>query len=190
MAKLDPVPQAVLKAAYQRVGHELLEQAERAVVAAAWARRTWPRRRYPQQCYQKTLTYVRAHADIAGMRLVHGVISHSRPLPPLDHAWVELPGDIVFDAVVQAFFTRDSYCRVMSAVALDSYTPCESEQLLSKHGHPGPWTMRWVPTPPQLQAYYAAIQHVALEHGSIRSHGVPHALARAGVRAGHERSRQ
>jgi hypothetical protein len=157
MAKLDPAPQAELKAAYLRVGRELLEQAEQVEVAAAWVRRTWPRRRYPQQCYQKTLKYVCEHADIAGMRLVHGVISHSRPVSPLDHAWVELPGGIVFDGVVQAFFTHDSYRRVMSAVPLDSYTLSESQQLLSQHGHPGPWNLRWVPTPKQVQAYYAAI---------------------------------
>jgi hypothetical protein len=157
MARLDPAPQAELKAAYLRVGRELLEQAEQVEVAPGWVRRTWPRRRYPQQCYQKTLKYVREHAHIAGMRLVHGVICHARPVSPLDHAWVELPGGIVFDGVVQAFFTRDSYRRVMSAVPLDSYSVSESELLLSQHGHPGPWNLRWVPTPAQLQAYYAAI---------------------------------
>jgi hypothetical protein len=157
MSKLNPARQAGLKAAYVRVGHELLEQAEQVAVAPTWTRRTWPRRRYPQQCYPKTLKYVREHADIAGMRLVHGVISHAGHQTPLDHAWVELPGGIVFDGVVQAFFTCDSYSRVMSAVELDSYTPSETEQLLTRHGHPGPWNMRWVPTPTQVRAYYAAI---------------------------------
>jgi hypothetical protein len=157
MAKLDPVRRAGLTAAYLRVGQPLLEQADQVAVAATWSRGTWPRRRYPQQCYPKTLKYVREHGDIAGMRLVHGVISHPGQPAPMDHAWVELPGGIVFDGVVQTFFTRDSYSRVMSAVQLDSYTSSETEQLLARYGHPGPWNLRWVPTASHVQAYYAAI---------------------------------
>src|ERR1700694_1787813 len=82
-----------------------------------WAGGPGPRRRYPQQCYARTVKYVFDHPEIDGLRLVHGVVSHAPLSVPLDHAWVELPGEVVFDGVVQAFFTRESYYTVMAAVS-------------------------------------------------------------------------
>ena len=92
------------------------------------------------------------------MRLTHGVVSHSPHLVPFDHAWVELPGDVVFDGVVQTFFTHESYYSVMAAVALDSYSVSETTRLIARHRHPGPWNAKWVPTPVQLKAYVAAVR--------------------------------
>jgi hypothetical protein len=156
LAKLDASRRDALKEGFQRVGRELLSSAEQVRVEAAWARRTWPRRRYPQQCYAKTVKYTVEHPEIIGMRLIHGVVSHAPHLVPFDHAWVELPGDIVFDGVVQTFFTRVSYYSVMAAVALDAYSGRETACLVAEHGHPGPWNAKWVPTPIQLEAYVAA----------------------------------
>src|SRR5438128_12206485 len=138
LGRLEPGRQAALSAAFLRVGQELLEKGEQVQVAPGWSRRTWPRRHYPQQCYPRTVKYIHQHADIPHMRLVHGVVSHSGGGVPLDHAWVELPGGMVFDAVVQVFFTRHSYHRVMSALRLDSYSVAQTERLLATHGHAGP----------------------------------------------------
>jgi hypothetical protein len=158
LAKLDAARREALTDGFRRVGWELLSSAKQVEVEAGWARRTWPRRRYPQQCYAKTLKYVVDHPDITGMRLTHGVVSHTPHLAPFDHAWVELPGDVVFDGVVQTFFTHASYYRVMAAVALDSYSVSETTCLISMHRHPGPWNAKWVPTPVQLTTYVAAVR--------------------------------
>jgi hypothetical protein len=158
LARLEPGRRAALGAAFGRVGRELLRRATRADVPPGWARRTWPRRRYPQQCYGKTVAYLLGHPEIVGLRLVHGVVSHGPRGVPLDHAWVELPGGIVFDGVVQAFFTHASYARVMAAVELDRYSPADAERLLAAHGHPGPWNAAWVPTSAQLRAYHLALR--------------------------------
>jgi len=157
LAKLSPGRRAALSAGFQRVGRQLLATAVRADVEAGWADRTWPRRRYPQQCYPRTVKYVVDHPDIEGLRLVHGVVSHAPRFVPLDHAWVELPGDVVFDGVVQAFFTRESYYAVMAALPMDTYTGPETRRLVAAHGHPGPWNASWVPTPAQLAAYAARV---------------------------------
>jgi hypothetical protein len=153
LARLSPDRREALRDGLLRVGRRLLELAERAQVDPEWRRRTWPRRRYPQQCYQRTAKFVVDHLGINGLQLVHGVVSHPPHFVPFDHAWVELPGDVVFDGVVQAFFNRSSYYTVMSAVALDAYSGPETQQLLDAHGHPGPWNVKWVPTPEQLLAY-------------------------------------
>ena len=118
--QLSPGRREALSDGFQRVGRQLLESAVRADVDVGWADHTWPRRRYPQQCYARTVKYVLDHPEIDGLRLVHGVVSHAPHFVPLDHAWVELPGEVVFDGVVQAFFTRESYYAVMAAVPMDT----------------------------------------------------------------------
>lgn len=155
LSRLDADRRAALEAGFRRVGRELVTSADRVSVAAHWARGTWPQRRYPQQCYAKTVKYILEHVDISGMRLVHGVVSHAPHFTALDHAWVDLPGETVFDAVVQEFFTRASYRAVMAAVALDSYSAAETQRLLLERGHPGPWNAKWVPTARQLAEYAA-----------------------------------
>ena len=108
LARLDASRREALTDGFRRVGWELLSSAEQVTVEVGWARRTWPRRRYPQQRYPKTVKYVFDHPQIIGMRLIHGVVSHPAHRLPFDHAWMELPGDVVFDGVVQTFFTHVS----------------------------------------------------------------------------------
>jgi hypothetical protein len=158
LAKLDPSRRAALSDGFRRVGWELLSSAQQLTVEARWSRRTWPQRRYPQQCYAKTVKYIVDHLEIMGMRLVHGVVSHEPHLVAFEHAWVELPGDVVFDGVVQTFFTQVSYYGVMAALPLDAYSGLEAARLVAEHGHPGPWNAKWVPTPLQLQAYVTAVR--------------------------------
>jgi hypothetical protein len=153
LAKLDPSRREALLQGFLRVGCELLASAEQVAVDPSWSRCTWPRRRYPQQCYPKTINYVLDHEGIQGMRLMHGVVSHPPLFVPLDHAWVELPGNVVFDGVVQRFFSRASYYAVMSALPLDVYSASAARRMIAAHGHPGPWNASWVPTSGQLEAY-------------------------------------
>lgn len=167
LARLTPDRRDALAKGFQRVGRELLASADRVDVDPGWARHTRPRRRYPQQCYPRTAAYVLDHADIDSVRLVHGVASHAPHFVPFDHAWVLLPGDVVFDGVVQAFFTRASYDAVMGAVALDIYSAAATLELSTLHGHPGPWNVIWVPTAGQLRAYAATV------NSSWRAQAVP-----------------
>ena len=57
----------------------------------------------------------------------------------MPHAWVELPGEVVFDGVVQAFFTRASYYEVMGALPEKMYSGRETRQLTDFSGYSGPW---------------------------------------------------
>ena len=158
LAKLDPLRREALRDGFTRVGSQLLFCAEQVSVEPGWARGTRPHRRYPQQCYAKTVKYVLDHPEISAAQLVHGVVSHAPHFVPLDHAWVELPGDIVFDGVVQSFFSRSSYYAVMAAVALDAYSAAATRKRIVADGHPGPWNAKWLPTAKQLGAYAAAVR--------------------------------
>src|SRR4030088_2201506 len=126
---MGTVRRAALMAGFQRVGRELLHSARQVEVDAGWKRRTWPHRRYPQQCYARTTKYMLQHLEIEGARLVHGMVAHAPYFVPMAHAWVELPGEVVFDGVVQAFFNRASYYTVMAALPMDRYTGLETHQL-------------------------------------------------------------
>jgi hypothetical protein len=139
LAKMGTVRRAALMAGFQRVGRELLHSARQVEVDAGWKRRTWPHRRYPQQCYARTTKYMLQHLEIEGARLVHGMVAHAPYFVPMAHAWVELPGEVVFDGVVQAFFNRASYYTVMGAQALDSYSGSETRRCTDLYGYPGPW---------------------------------------------------
>jgi len=141
LAKLSPARRAALLAGFQRVGSELLHSARQVEVDMRWKRRTWPRRRYPQQCYARTTRYMLQHLDIEGARLVHGRIAHAPYFVPMAHAWVELPGEIVFDGVVQAFFTRASYYAVMRARPRNTYSGRETQRLADSSGYSGPWEL-------------------------------------------------
>jgi len=79
------------------------------------------------------------HQEIDGARLVHGVIAHAPFFVPIAHAWVELLGDVVFDGVVQAFFTRASYYAIMGVQPQKSYSGAETRQLMDSSGYSGPW---------------------------------------------------
>jgi hypothetical protein len=71
------------------------------------------------------------------MRLVHGVCRDSHSL--WAHAWVELPGDLVFDGVRQAFYDRDGYCQVLHAVAEATYDAPTMLERMHASGRYGPW---------------------------------------------------
>ena len=158
LARLSPDRRDALTEGFLRVGRELLASAEQVSVDPAWSRRTWPRRRYPQQCYPRTTKYVLDHADIAGMRLVHGVASHAPHFVPLDHAWVAAARQRRLRrrraGVLHPLELLRGHGRGGPGYLLGRGRPATWSRL---HGHPGPWNASWVPTAAQLQAYAAIV---------------------------------
>lgn len=103
-------------------------------VTLAWSRDTYPRFVYPGECYERAFAYVLDH-DIAGMLLVHGRNTRLND----EHAWVELPGGIVFDGVAQRFFAKDVYEAVMQVKPVAVYAPDDATHLLLTTTSYGPW---------------------------------------------------
>jgi hypothetical protein len=131
----------------------LLEHGEEADVPAIWRKYTWPQFVYSGQCEPQAFKYLERHVSgarirrepvpIEGVVLVHGTMRSPRHRGWLRHAWVELPGDVVFDGVVQRFFTRESFYRVMGAHALIRYSWSEARRLSRTPRRPyGPWHRR------------------------------------------------
>lgn len=99
-----------------------------------WRVGTKPDFHYDRRCYIMAARYMLRHPEIEGARLVHGAW---RVGEQGNHAWVDLPGGVVFDANRQRFYDGASYYVVATAHA--RYTLHEAFRLMNATGHIGPW---------------------------------------------------
>lgn len=99
---------------------------------------TYPGRVFGKRCYSRAFYYFDAHRA-AGAVLCHGWVTTVDY--PFAHAWVELPDGLVFDGVVQTFYTLAGYHEAMRVRPnrVWRYTAAEVEELTSRTGHSGPW---------------------------------------------------
>ena len=113
-------------------------------VGPALAGGTRPGTRYWGDCYRRAAEYVLAHAlgdgpgpPLAGPTLVHGTCRAGRLL--WGHAWVALPGGLVFDGVRQRFYEPAGYHRVLQTTAEATYRPEVVVAWLRATQRYGPW---------------------------------------------------
>jgi hypothetical protein len=109
---------------YQFVERCVEEQLQRLApaeisVCRRYALYTTPLRRFPTQCFNKACYYMMTHR-IKGIEYVFGS-SLGGGLGG-NHAWVELPGGVVFDGVLQRFYRKDDYYRIECARPWYRYT--------------------------------------------------------------------
>lgn len=91
--------------------------------------------RQPGACFAAAAEYLLTNGQ-PGLRLVHGLLT--KPIA-FDHAWVLVPGDVVFDPVDQDFYPRTTYYDRLGAIAEASYGSLEARAAITVHCHPGPW---------------------------------------------------
>jgi hypothetical protein len=125
----------------------LLEWGEEVIVSQRWRAGVEPENPRHGECTATAFSYLAEHPRIRGLRMVHGSIFSLGEGRRIAHAWVELGGSIVFDGVLQRFYTRDSYRRIAQAAAGVAYTRAEvlrgfehwkARQEIRTHPH-GPW---------------------------------------------------
>jgi hypothetical protein len=103
----------------------LLEQGVEIAVPESWSvgvNLDHPQR---QECAPTAFRYVKEHPRIRGMAMIHGSIFSLGEGRRIGHTWVRLRGDVVFDGVLQRFYTWGSYHRVAQAHAGVAYTRAE-----------------------------------------------------------------
>jgi hypothetical protein len=93
-------------------------------------------RRYPGKCFEKALEFTLKNRQVPGLHLVHGTILKGFRL---DHAWIELPGDVVFDPVDQQFYVWHEYMSELAAFGEVYYHPREAALRALALNHHGPW---------------------------------------------------
>jgi hypothetical protein len=92
-----------------------------------------------KECYPTALNYVLylPEENRSTVTLVHGFcVKHGAPY---GHAWVELPGEVVFDGVMQRFYDKAGYYQAKRCTDTHRYTLEEACELFLKHNHYGPW---------------------------------------------------
>src|SRR5262249_24697980 len=93
---------------------------------------------YPEECYHRAYLYACALAPRLPpdeqIWLVHGEYGIST-----GHAWVELPGDVVFDAVLQRFYRMQAYCDIQLASPWYKYSPVAAMIIAANMPKGGVW---------------------------------------------------
>jgi hypothetical protein len=79
---------------------------------------TLPDEQFPTECFGQACYYVQTHR-IKGMEYVFG---RSLGGGFGNHGWVELPGNVLFDGVLQRFYDRTGYYRIEFAMPWYRYT--------------------------------------------------------------------
>lgn len=90
-------------------------------VGRKWRTGTDSRAIYPGECFYRAALYVYhlSRFTTEGLWLVHG----ENAMALNRHAWVELPDGMVFDAVLQRFYSKKGYYDITVARPLYKYTP-------------------------------------------------------------------
>lgn len=104
-----------------------------------WAPRLNHRR--PGECYEQAARFLCFDSQFGptpipeGTTMVHGVLKATG----IGHAWVELPGNVVFDGTVQRYFDKGDYYRTLDAREERRYTPEQARKMMVKYRHFGAW---------------------------------------------------
>lgn len=100
------------------------------------------KRYYPKKCFEKAFQYMIDVRPKDGV-LVHGKYSPFKGPEDLfsymEHAWLELPEDIVFDGVLQRLYRKVDYYNYYHAVKVYEYTYGEAVKKASIDYTSGPW---------------------------------------------------
>ncbi len=83
-----------------------------------YLRYTQPDRQFPGECFRRACSYVLTHR-LKGMVYVFGTTLGGGMG---EHAWVELPGNIVFDGVLQRFYDLPRYYEIEHAMPWYKFT--------------------------------------------------------------------
>ena len=92
------------------------------------------------RCYELA-AYAIAFGDVPkGSTLVHGVIDGGPGTRgPLGHAWLVLPGGLVWEPILGDVFSQDAWYVWAKAVPVWQYTEGEAQAKMIEHEHYGPW---------------------------------------------------
>jgi hypothetical protein len=103
----------------ERVREQLVRLAPAEVaVPRRYSIYTHPHRQFPTLCFPRACYYVQTHR-IKGMEYVFGT---SLGGGFGNHGWVELPGNVLFDGVLQRFYDREAYYRIEFAMPWYRFT--------------------------------------------------------------------
>jgi hypothetical protein len=114
-------------------------------VPEAWRSPSW-RQWQNKACYETATQFVSGldSETKANTVVVHGSLFDPQFHIDIPHAWVELPGGVVFDGVAQRFYDAETYRTALHPVEDQRYTVKEVARLIVATKMFGAWTAREV----------------------------------------------
>ena len=93
--------------------------------------------RHPHECFTRAAHFIidNFHSLPDETALVHGVLHRTG----ISHAWVLLPGHVLFDGFVQRYYDAGDYHRSLDAEAERTYPMKEAMARILKTRNFGPW---------------------------------------------------
>jgi hypothetical protein len=110
----------------------LLNLDEPTGIPAAWRRGTTPGFVQRRECYRRAWRYLESHQQTPDAKLVHGSIFSLDRNGRVGHAWVLLPGDVVFDGVLQRFYAGSAYHLITQSEAAAFHTWTDARLLATQ----------------------------------------------------------
>ena len=110
----------------------LLDADEPAGLPDAWRLGTAPGFVQRRECYRRAWRYLEQHQETPDVKLVHGSIFSPDKDGRIGHAWVLLPGGVVFDGVLQRFFAGSSYHAITQSEAAAFHSWSEARLLATQ----------------------------------------------------------
>ena len=87
-------------------------------------------------CYTLAWQFVTDHSE---GRLIHGKVFAGTPRHWIDHAWVELPNEIIYEPIADCLYEKETYYSGYQAHELKRYTPTEARELAIRFERYGPF---------------------------------------------------
>jgi hypothetical protein len=93
----------------------------------------------PGKCFEDAEQIVLGADPDSGLVLVHGKC-RAPGGGQADHAWIEVPGGLVYDAVLGRVYLWETYQRTVQAVPNKRYSTSQVVALANTTDNHGPWT--------------------------------------------------
>lgn len=93
---------------------------------------------YPKACFNKSWDYIIHSLSQSKIKLIHGTCMVLGGIP-IDHGWIEIGENIVFEGVYQRFYDKEKYYAARGLIKHFEYSSEQVRDLSWKHKHKGPW---------------------------------------------------
>jgi hypothetical protein len=101
------------------------------------------------RCYELAWKVMIDEPGSDQFQLVHGWLTLPQFPQLYGHAWIVLPGDRIYDPVMNRYFTHEEYAAKFNAAVERSYSRQEAFEALRHYHHFGPWDDRFPPRKPR-----------------------------------------
>lgn len=91
------------------------------------------------KCYEIAAYALTLGSAPVGSTLVHGSVHHIYVERRINHAWLVLPSNMIWEPISCIFWVPTAWTRIARAITHNTYTSNDVHELVIEHMHWGPW---------------------------------------------------